>query len=215
MKNYNSNIAFIDLLFNMLTGFVSLFLLSFLLINPIAEEGKIDPIAEFMVTMAWDENSIGDIDLWFLGPDGNRVGYAQKENGYMVLDRDDLGTLNDRFVINGQETIVRKNLEVVTINAIVPGEYFVNVHYFSSQQTMKEERGRQTLEKPPAPPETVVVELMDLRPYNLEMNREVVLTDVKQELTVFSFTVDLEGRITDIRTDIQIPVRVIGGSNDS
>jgi len=47
MRKYSSNLAFVDLLFNLLVGFTSLLLLAFLLINPIADEGKIDPVSNF------------------------------------------------------------------------------------------------------------------------------------------------------------------------
>jgi hypothetical protein len=40
-------VGFTDLLFNALLGFVVMFVLAFLLINPIAKSGAIDPKAEF------------------------------------------------------------------------------------------------------------------------------------------------------------------------
>ena len=39
-------------------------MIAFLLINPIAEEGKIDPRSEFMITSSWDDESSIDIDIW-------------------------------------------------------------------------------------------------------------------------------------------------------
>ena len=42
MRKYSTNLGFVDLLFNLLVGFVSLLLIAFLLINPIADDGKID-----------------------------------------------------------------------------------------------------------------------------------------------------------------------------
>ena len=48
-------VAFTDLLFNALLGFVVMFVLAFLLINPIAKSGAIDPKAEFLITLTWPE----------------------------------------------------------------------------------------------------------------------------------------------------------------
>ena len=44
-KRYLSTFGFIDLLFNMLVGFVFLFFIAYILINPIADEGKVDPVS--------------------------------------------------------------------------------------------------------------------------------------------------------------------------
>ena len=44
-------VAFTDLLFNALLGFVVMFMLALLLVNPIAKSGAIDPKAEFLITM--------------------------------------------------------------------------------------------------------------------------------------------------------------------
>ena len=69
MRKYSTNLGFVDLLFNLLVGFVSLLLIAFLLINPIADEGKIDPITEFIITTTWPDNSTIDVDLWVQGPE--------------------------------------------------------------------------------------------------------------------------------------------------
>lgn len=43
MRKYSSNLAFVDLLFNLLIGFASLFVIAFLMINPIAKTGAVTP----------------------------------------------------------------------------------------------------------------------------------------------------------------------------
>ena len=43
MRKYSSNLAFVDLLFNLLVGFTSLFIIAFLMINPIAKDGEVTP----------------------------------------------------------------------------------------------------------------------------------------------------------------------------
>ena len=41
-RSYGSQVAFIDLLFNTLVGFVFLFVMAFILINPIAKKSNVD-----------------------------------------------------------------------------------------------------------------------------------------------------------------------------
>ena len=79
MRKYSTNLGFVDLLFNLLVGFCSLLLIAFLLINPIADEGKIDPRSEFLIVATWPDNSVMDIDLWVKGPDGSVVSFKNKD----------------------------------------------------------------------------------------------------------------------------------------
>jgi len=83
------NDSFTDLLFNALLTFTFLFLISLLLINPPAKSGIIDPKAEFLITVSWEDGSANDIDTWVEGPQGTLVWYKQTQNGLMHLDRDD------------------------------------------------------------------------------------------------------------------------------
>ena len=131
IRTYGSQIAFIDLLFNTLVGFVFLFVLAFILINPVAKKSNVEVIAEFIITTTWPDNSADDIDTWVRDPAGNIVGFKQKDRGLMNLDRDDLGRANDTIeTLNGEKILVRQNIEHVTIRGIIPGEYIVNVHLY-------------------------------------------------------------------------------------
>lgn len=196
MRKYSSNIAFTDLLFNLLIGFTSLLLIAFLLINPIAEEGKIDPEIEFLITSSWEDDSGIDIDLWIKGPDGTVVGFPQKDGRYMVLERDDLGDHNDMYMINGESYLIERNLETLSINGIVPGEYFVSVHnYNTTWENAKEEY-----------PTPVTIDLMDIRPYSLRISKRVVV-HFKEEVPVFSFIVDRDGSILDLNDKIDMRIR--------
>ncbi|MGB1258256.1 MAG: hypothetical protein ACPG51_20450 [Thiolinea sp.] len=124
---------FTDLLFNALLTFTFLFLISLLLINPPAKSGIINPKAEFLITVSWEDGSANDVDTWVQGPQGTRVWYKQAQNGLMHLDRDDRGLTNDTQQVDGQEIINPLNQEVVTIRGRPPGEFIVNVHYYKSQ----------------------------------------------------------------------------------
>lgn len=211
VRKYSSNLSFVDLLFNLLVGFTCLFFLSFLLINPIAEEGKIDPVTEIMITSRWPDDSGWDIDLWVRGPNGRHVSYSRKDGGYMVLDRDDLGFSNDRYIINGVAKIVRRNLETITINDVVPGEYVVNVHYFGGRLDLDNDNYETPRPGVPRNPRmfeevTVNVEILDMHPFAIVLSNDVILNH-RDEVTVATFTVNEDGNVEDIRTDIQIRIR--------
>ena len=201
-RKYSANLSFVDLLFNLLVGFASLFFLAFLLINPVAEEGKIDPVTQFMVTLTWPDESVADIDLWIRGPDGMVVSFVNKEGGYMQLDRDDLGTSNDTYFVDGEQVIVNRNLETITINAIVPGEYTISAFYYGGGPVREETTGVITYTYAPT---SVEVSIMDMHPFRVNLTRKLDLLH-RVEQNVATFIIDDEGQIMDIRTDIKIPI---------
>lgn len=196
MRKYSNNLAFTDLLFNLLIGFTSLLLIAFLLINPIAEEGKIDPRSEFIITSSWDDESAIDIDLWVKGPDDTIVGFPSKDGRYMVLERDDLGDTNDLIQLNGDTILIQRNLETLSINAIVPGEYIVTVHNYSTSVSNDNEEY----------PTPVTIDIMDMNPISLDMSRTVKVR-LKEEVSVFSFMVDEDGNIYDMNDQIDVKIR--------
>lgn len=123
---------FIDLLFNALLGFTFLFLISAMLINPVSKKGRVDLKAEYIISVNWDDNSSADIDLWVQNPSGETVSYLRKEAGWLHLDRDDRGDINDKIIVNGQEVLYPINQEVITIRGIIEGEYCVNLYLYSA-----------------------------------------------------------------------------------
>lgn len=123
---------FTDLLFNALLGFVFLFMVAILFMNPIAKLGTANLKAEFIITLTWPDNQPDDLDIWVEDPHGEIVSYLQREAGWLHLDRDDRGSLNDTIEINGQKILHPVNQEVVTMRGIISGEYVVNVYYYES-----------------------------------------------------------------------------------
>lgn len=189
MRKYSSNLAFVDLLFNLLVGFTSLFVIAFLLINPIAKNGVVDPPIVMMVEMEWDDNSREDLDLYVKGPDGNKVFYSNKTNGYITLKRDDLGMRNDSFYVNGVLTEVRRNYEVITLTVLPDGDYVINAHYFSN--------GDDELAK---------VRITGIQPFQVYYEGGISLS-THQEVTVLTFKVK-DGKIIDMRTDVKVRLRI-------
>ncbi|MGZ9809329.1 hypothetical protein ACXN5S_02595 [Pseudoroseicyclus sp. H15] len=124
--------VFTDLLFNSLVAITFMFFLAFAMINPIAETGKIDPKAEFLITVTWPDNSEDDVDTYVEDPAGNIVWYTRREAGLMHLDRDDRGMYRDVILVNGEEIANPLNQESVSIRGKADGEYVVNVVHFIS-----------------------------------------------------------------------------------
>jgi hypothetical protein len=124
---------FTDLLFNALLGFTFLFLVAIMFMNPEAKSGIIDPKAEYILTVTWEDNSPDDVDVWVEDPEGQIIWFRTPEAGLLHLDRDDRGLVNDTITINGEEVQNPLNQEVVTLRGVVKGEYVVNLHYYASE----------------------------------------------------------------------------------
>ena len=124
---------FTDLLFNALLGFTMLFMVTIMLINPLARLGSANLKAEYIITLTWPADVADDLDMWVEDPHGAVVSYLQKDAGWLHLDRDDRGELNDTIIINGQEVVHRINQEVVTLRGIISGEYVVNAYFYQAR----------------------------------------------------------------------------------
>ena len=124
---------FTDLLFNILLGFVFLFFLTILFINPITKLGNVNLKAEYIITIEWKESLPDDVDIWVKDPNGEIVSYLKKDAGWLHLDRDDRGVINDKVSINGEEYTYPINREVVTLRGIIPGEYIVNFYMYDNK----------------------------------------------------------------------------------
>ncbi len=183
-RNRRATDPFIDLLFNALLGFTFLFLVSVMFMNPDARKGRVNLKAEFIISVTWPDQLADDIDLWVQDPIGETVSYLRKDAGWLHLDRDDRGEVNDTVMIDGREVIYPINQEVVTIRGIIPGEYIVNLYYYKAAQRspvealIKVEKVNPTLQ-------TVYV-------------RKVQLAQQDEEQTVVRFTLDGVGKIGKI-----------------
>jgi hypothetical protein len=120
------------MLFKALQVLAFLFFIALLAITPKDSEGKIDTKLELLVTVSWPDNHPDDIDLFVQDPIGNMVWYRRRESGFMVLDRDDRGGLNDFIMVNGRKVTSPIRQEIVSIRGIVAGEYTVNIYHFAA-----------------------------------------------------------------------------------
>lgn len=124
---------FSALLFNSLKAITFMFFISFAMINKPADEGKVDPHAELMITVTWPDNDPDDVDAYVMDPAGNIVWYNQREAGLMHLERDDRGMFKDVILMNNEEITNPLNQETVAFRGLQDGEYIVNiVHYIAN-----------------------------------------------------------------------------------
>ena len=124
---------FSALLFNSLKAITFMFFISFAMINKPADEGKVDPKAEMMITVTWPDNNPDDVDTYVEDPASNVVWYNQREAGLMHLERDDRGMFKDVILLDGKEISSPLNQEIVAFRGLEDGEYVVNVvHYIAN-----------------------------------------------------------------------------------
>lgn len=179
-RKYHSNLAFNDLLFNIMLGFVVLFFIAFLLINPPTKADEVPLKAEWMVIVQWPGEKADDVDIWIKSPNGDLVGYRNKETALLHLDRDDLGIVSDTIIVAGKATINAINREVVTIRGIVPGDYYISLHMYS---------------KSGDEPVPVTVSVIDVNPYVEVYNITVVMDTKGQQSVLPGFVIDSEGNL--------------------
>ncbi|HVJ33076.1 MAG TPA: hypothetical protein VND94_08160 [Terriglobia bacterium] len=169
-------------LFKALQVLAFLFFIALLIVTPEAKTGKVDSKAEFLISVDWPDNHPDDIDTFVQDPVGNIVWFRRREAGFMVLDRDDRGGLNDFVLVNGQKMPTATREELVSLRGIIAGEYTVNVYHFTALTG-------QTV------PVTVTVQ--KLNPVVKIIAKETIgLDQGGTEKTAVRFTLDASGAVT-------------------
>ena len=183
-REYHTNLAFLDVLFNTLLCFAALFAMSFILINPSKKDNNVVEKGEFVIVMTWPKEMDNDVDIYVEDPEGNLVAFMRREEGLMHLDRDDLGRRNDVVQTEFGEIEYDENREIVTLRGIMPGEYVINVHMY-----MKREESLLT---------PITIQLDKINPYSTIMIKRVTLGDSGEEKTAFRFTLNNDGDVVEI-----------------
>lgn len=181
---YKNSIGFTDMLFNMLLGFVFLFIIAFILINPITKKSDAPKKAEYLIVIEWDDDKNDDIDLWVRDPAGNVISFINRTGGLLNLEKDDLGRSNDAVVMpDGTVKVLNINREVVTVRGIVPGVYNVQAHVYSRKSWKEEtEEG------------TITVKVIKVNPYG-EVYMGTKMYNIKgQQITLLNFKLDKDGK---------------------
>ncbi|MFK7856793.1 MAG: hypothetical protein AB8B79_21930 [Granulosicoccus sp.] len=183
---------FTDLLFNILLGFILLFFLAILFINPAEKTGKIDIDAQYIITISWPDASPDDIDTWIQDPKGNIIWFRNRSSNLVHLDRDDRGMLNDTLEFEGSTVENPLNQEIAAIRGVVPGEYVVNVHYYETE----------TFESVP-----VSVKVSKVNPvYTVAYYGVTTLETKGEEKTAVRFSLTADGSVTNIN---KLPMRLV------
>ena len=189
---YVSNVAFTDLLFNIVVGLAFLFLLAFILMNPIAKEKDVEEKSDFIIVMTWDDESGDDIDLWVRDPGGRIVSFRNRGIGFMHLDRDDLGLSNDKVQgADGKIIYVYRNKEVVSLRGFNEGKYTVNAHVYN-KKPWKDKKMRRS---------NIKIELIKLNPYSEVAQAEFIAIGRGQEFTAFHFTLNADGEVIKLSSE--------------
>jgi hypothetical protein len=189
-KRYSNFDPFTDLLFNILLGFTFLFFITILFINPITKLGNVNMKAEYIITVDWKDSLPDDIDLWVKDPNGEIVSYLKKDAGWLHLDRDDRGVVNDKIIIDGKEVIYPINREVVTLRGIIPGEYVVNLYLYDHKSNEPVEA-------------KIIIEKVNPS-LRLVFVGDVILKNEDSELTITKFRLDSEGNFKSIYANNEI-----------
>src|SRR6516165_5770320 len=172
------------MLFKALQVVAFLFFIALLVMNPEALQGKIETKAEFIVTMGWPDNHPDDIDLYVEDPLGNIVWYHEREAGFLTLDRDDRGGLNNSITVNGRKINSPIRQETVSVRGIVAGEYTVNVNHYLATT---------------AAPVPVAVKVEKVNPaVEVVHYATLILDHTGQERTAVRFRVVDNGSIVDV-----------------
>jgi len=197
---YDSNLSFNDVLFNALLGFVVLFVLALLLINPITKKSDIPAKAEILIIVEWDNESPDDIDTWVQGPlMGAPISFQNKHSGSMHLDRDDLGRTSDIMMIDGEKIVIKVNREVVSMRGIAQGDYYINIHVYNKPGNSE--------------PTKYTITLLDVNPYREVYVMQGEVTARGDIVRLPGFTLDEEGEVTDVWSSDKIIVGTRNRSN--
>jgi hypothetical protein len=172
------------MLFKALQVVAFLFFIALLAMNPESTKGKFDTKAEFIITLGWPDSHPDDIDLYAEDPLGNIVWYHEREAGFMVLDRDDRGGLNNSITVNGRKVQSPIRQETISIRGIVAGEYTVNVNYYLATTTA---------------PVPVSVKIEKVNPtVDVIYYDTIMLQHMGEEKTAARFTIDDSGKVLDV-----------------
>ena len=189
------NTLFRDVLLVAVGALAAVLLIILFLVNPPKQDNAEDSRSRgnMRVEVYWPPEINADVDLWSKAPGDNPVGYSNLNGRVFNLVRDDLGTHADLSGVNYEVSFTR---------GIPPGEYIINLHWYSNSQgaaripvkvliTLKKDDGANSKESP-----TKV------------LTKTVLLTMVGREITVIRFTVDNDmNPIADSFSTIYKPIR--------
>ena len=179
----DSDVTFRDVITLALLGFVSLVIILLPHINPPKksqqEEAKtIAAPGNVIVEARWDDKIDADVDLWVQAPGDVPVGYSNLGGQVFNLLRDDIGFRNDASNLNYENAFSR---------SMSAGDYTVNLHLYFNRAN--------------AWPVRTKVLVSTITPSGISrvskqiLVKDVMLTKLGQEITVFRFRLNGQGRL--------------------
>lgn len=197
-NRYKSSTGMTDMLFNLLVGFVFLFVIAFILINPPTKQSDVPTKAEFLIIIEWNEDFNDDVDLWVRDPNQITVSFLNKEGGLLNLEKDDLGYSNDVFRRpDGTTDVLRINREVVTVRGTQAGTYSIAAHIYNRGITNTlDANGVRVMGL--AGEGTIKLTVIKVNPYREEYVAEYIYHRRREEILMIDMIVDNEGNVTGI-----------------
>jgi hypothetical protein len=189
-KKYDFRTAYIDLLINVLTGMVFLFMITTLLIQTQKQQEEgVKKDAQYIISVEWPTELDCDVDLWVRDPQRVVVSYQNKDAGLMHIERDDRGWQNDSIFTMFLDKMRKdnperlKNEETWVLRGKQPGEYNVNLHLYSCRLGEAYLKLGDKIQVP------VKLKIIKLNPTVSEVfTREIILEKVWQEKSAVNFT---------------------------
>jgi hypothetical protein len=198
-KKYDFRTAFIDLLINVLTGMVFLFMITTLMITAKVknEDEGVKKDAQYIIQISWPNDLNCDVDIWVRDPENRVVSYQAKDVGVMHIERDDQGWVNDLMVIfKLQPNQQLNNSETWVLRGKLAGKFTVNIHLYSCAIDDKAVPMGQPIDVP------VTMELTKLNPdLRKILTKTITLKKIWEEVTAFNFVLDGKNDVVDVTED--------------
>jgi hypothetical protein len=198
-KKYDFRTAFIDLLINVLTGMVFLFMITTLMITAKVknEDEGVKKDAQYIIQISWPNDLNCDVDIWVRDPENRVVSYQAKDVGVMHIERDDQGWVNDLMVLfKLQPNQQLNNSETWVLRGKLAGKFTVNIHLYSCAIDDKAVPMGQPIDVP------VTMELTKLNPdLRKILTKTITLKKIWEEVTAFNFVLDGKNDVVDVTED--------------
>lgn len=177
--------SYLDMAFAVIFVFLAVILISTPEKPKKANDPAIMPKAEFIVELSWSDGSQDDLDLYVRTPDGKIVFFANRQTPIAFLDVDNVGRNNSVTLPDGTTQEVKSRVETITIRAIVPGTYTVNVHAYRKSSD-------------PSFIDHAKVKITKLNPYSVVTETTADFDTQAQERTLANFVVEPDGSVSSV-----------------
>ena len=157
-------------------------------------DGDTHPPAEYLITLTWPNDRNVDLDLWVRDPDNDVIYYGAREAKNISLDRDSRGAITNRSTLKDGTVIDSGNREVVSIRAVIPGDYLIAVSYYDGSDALT---GRAYAPNDPATAIDAKVTVEKVNPkLAVTADADVHLTRIKEAVNALAIHIASDGAVT-------------------